>query len=116
MTEKKEKSPEYIAMHDLAISQLLIGKSLTGKVGVFSPIIKEFLETALSGEMESHLDESERSNGNKRNGKGQKTIKTSSVEVTIETPQDRQSTFNPQIVKKRETILAENLALKIIVL
>ena len=114
MTEKKEKSQEYIAMRDLALSQLLSGKSLTGKGGVFSPIIKEFLEAALSGEMESHLDESERSNGNKRNGKGQKTIKTSSGEVTIETPQDRQSTFNPQIIKKRETILADNLAPQII--
>ena len=114
MTEKKEKLQEYIAMRDLALSQLLSGKSLTGKGGVFSPIIKEFLEAALSGEMESRLDESERSNGNKRNGKGQKTIKTSSGEVTIGTPQDRQSTFNPQIVKKRETILADNLAPQII--
>jgi len=64
--------------------------------------------------MESHLNENERSNGNKRYGKGQKTIKISSGKVTIETPQDRQSTFNPQIIKKRETILADNLAPQII--
>jgi len=43
-----------------------------------------------------------------------KTIKSSSGEVTIETPQDRQSTFNSQIVKKRGTILAENLVPQII--
>ena len=114
MTDKKKESPEYIAMRNLALSQLRSGKSLTGEGGVFAPIIKEFLESALSAEMEGHLDEEERSHGNKRNGKSSKTLKTSSGEVTIETPQDRHSTFEPQIVKKRETILADNLAPKII--
>lgn len=114
MTDKKKESPEYIAMRDLALSQLRSGKSLTGEGGVFAPIIKEFLESALSAEMEGHLDGEERSHGNKRNGKSSKTLKTSSGEVTIETPQDRHSTFEPQIVKKRETILADNLAPKII--
>lgn len=103
-----------LAMRDLALEQLRSGKSLTGKGGVFAPIINEFLENALSAEMESHLDEEERSFGNKRNGKGTKTIKTSSGEVTIETPQDRHSSFKPQIVKKREPILADNLAPQII--
>lgn len=114
MTERKKESPEYIAMRDLALTQLRSGKSLTGEGGVFAPIIKEFLESSLSAEMESHLDEEERSYGNKRNGRSSKTLKTSSGEITIETPQDRQSTFNPQIVKKRETILADNLAPQII--
>jgi putative transposase len=114
MTERRKESADYIAMRDLAIEQLRSGKSLTGKGGVFAPILKEFLETALSAEMESHLDEDERSYGNKRNGKGTKTIKTSSGEVTIETPQDRHSNFEPQIIRKRETILADNLAPQII--
>lgn len=64
--------------------------------------------------MSSHLNEQERSQGNKRNGKGTKTLKTSDGMVTISTPQDRQSNFEPQIVKKRETVLADNLAPKII--
>jgi len=51
-------------------------KSLTGKGGIFEPIVKEFLESALAAEMDSHLDEEERSHGNKRNGKGSKTLKT----------------------------------------
>lgn len=77
MTGKKKESLEYIAMRDLALSQLRRGKSLTDKVGVFAPNIKEFLESALSAEMESHLDDEERSQGNKRNGKISKTLKTS---------------------------------------
>ena len=114
MAERKKESPEYLAMRDLALTQLRSGKSLTGEGGVFAPIIKEFLESALSAEMEGHLDEEERSYGNKRNGRSSKTLKTSSGEITIDTPQDRHSTFNPQIVKKRETILADNLAPQII--
>jgi transposase-like protein len=114
MAAREKKSPEYIAMRDLALTQLRSGKSLTGEGGVFAPIIKEFLESSLSAEMESHLDEEERSYGNKRNGRSSKTLKTSSGEITIDTPQDRHSTFNPQIVKKRETILADNLAPQII--
>ncbi len=114
MAARKKESPEYIAMRDLALTQLRSGKSLTGEGGVFAPIIKEFLESSLSAEMESHLDEEERGYGNKRNGRSSKTLKTSSGEITIDTPQDRHSTFNPQIVKKRETILADNLAPQII--
>ena len=113
MTDKKE-TPEYVAMRNLALEQLRSGKSLTGKGGVFAPIIKDFLETALSAEMETPLDDQERDLGNKRNGKGSKTIKTSSGEVTIETPQDRHSSFEPRIIKKRETILADNLSPQII--
>lgn len=108
------ETEEYKQMRALALEQLRSGVSLTGKDGAFAPLIKEFLETALQAEMDAHLDVQERQNGNKRNGKGTKRIKTSTGEVEIETPQDRLSSFEPQIVRKRETILADNLAPKII--
>ncbi len=114
MTERKKESPEYLAVRDLALTQLRSGKFLTGEGGVFAPIIKEFLESALSAEMEGLLDDEERGYGNKRNGRSSKTLKTCSGKIVIEMPQDRHSTFNPQIVKKRETILADNLAPQII--
>ena len=114
MTDKKKETPEYRAMRDLALEQLRSGKSLTGEGGVFAPIIKEFLESALSAEMENHLSEEERSKGNKRNGKGTKKIKTGYGTVSIETPQDRHSRFEPEIVKKRQRILTDSLAPKII--
>ena len=50
----------------------------------------------------------------KRNGKGKKAIKSSTGTFEIETPQALQSSLEPQIVKKRETILADNLEDKII--
>lgn len=105
---------ELTELEKTALAQFKSGKSLFGKDGAFAPLLQSFLEKALEAEMEVHLDQEERSRGNKRNGKGVKTLKSSSGEITIATPQDRNSTFTPEIVKKRETILAENLESKII--
>jgi transposase-like protein len=77
-------------------------------------MLKGFIEAALEAEMEAHLDDSQRGNGNKRNGKGSKTIKSSAGSFQIDTPQDRQSSFDPQLIKKRQTVLADSLADKII--
>ncbi|MEQ8882899.1 MAG: IS256 family transposase, partial [Cyclobacteriaceae bacterium] len=46
--------------------------------------------------------------------KGRKTVKSSQGEVEIETPQDRQSSFQPQVIEKRQRILADNLEKQII--
>ncbi len=97
-----------------AIEQFKSGKSLFGKDGAFAPLLKSFLEKALEAEMEGHLDEQERFRGNKRNGKGKKTIKSSAGSFEIETPQDRQSSFEPELIRKRQTIMAESLEGKII--
>jgi putative transposase len=108
------ESEEFKKMRDKALLQLMRGESLTGKDGVFAPLIKQFIESALEGEMASHLNEKQRNLGNKRNGKGEKVLKTSSGSVLISTPQDRLSSFEPMIVKKRERVLSDNLAPKII--
>jgi len=108
------ESEEFKLMRDKALEQLRSGQSLTGKEGVFAPLLKQFIESALEAEMSSHLDDIERLSGNKRNGRKSKTLKTDSGEIEICTPQDRNSSFEPQLVKKRETVLADNLAPKII--
>lgn len=97
-----------------ALKQLKSGKSLFGKDGAFAPLLQGFIEKALEAEMEDHLGEAERIRGNKRNGKGKKTIKSSAGSFEIETPQDRHSSFEPELIKKRQTILAESLEEKII--
>jgi transposase-like protein len=97
-----------------ALEQFKSGKSLFGKDGAFAPMLKNFIEKALEAEMEEHLDDEERLRGNKRNGKGKKTIKSSTGTFEIDTPQDRQSSFEPELVRKRQTILAESLEGKII--
>lgn len=97
-----------------ALEQFRSGKSLYGKDGAFGPMLKSFLEAALEGELDAHLDESERKEGNRRNGRTSKTVQTSDGPVEIETSRDRNATFEPDIVKKRETVLADTLESKII--
>lgn len=109
MTQK-----ELDQLQEKALKQLQSGESLFGKDGAFSPMLKRFIESALQAEMDAHLDESQRENGNKRNGKGSKTIKSSAGSFQIDTPQDRQSSFAPELIKKRQTVLADSLQDKII--
>ena len=97
-----------------ALDQFMSGKSLFGKDIAFAPMLQRFLEKALEAEMESHLDKGARESGNKRNGKGSKTIKSSLGSFAIDTPTDRHSSFEPELVRKRQTILADNLSEKII--
>jgi transposase-like protein len=97
-----------------ALDQLLSGKSLFGKEGAFAPMLKSFIEKALEAEMGNHLSQSDSSEKNKRNGKGKKTVKTGLGTFEIQTPTDRNSSFEPELIKKRQTILAENLSEKII--
>lgn len=77
-------------------------------------MLERILNTALEGEMDTHLSVDERSRGNRRNGKMPKQVQTRYGEVTIETPRDRDGSFEPQTVKKCETILAESMADQII--
>src|SRR5690625_3431486 len=64
--------------------------------------------------MDGHLDENQRGSGNKRNGKGRKTIKSAAGSFEIDTPQDCHSSFEPELIKKRQTVLADSLQDKII--
>lgn len=77
-------------------------------------LLGSILNAALEGEMDAHLTDTERQLGNRRNGKMQKQVQTPLGEVTVSTPLDRNSSFEPQFIKKCETILAEGVADRII--
>ena len=112
--ENKKEEFNLEEIKNKALAQLRSGQSLYGKDGAFAPLLKSFLEAAIEGELDAHLDEEERKDGNRRNGKVQKTVQTNAGPIEIETSRDRNSTFEPEIVKKRETILAGTLESKII--
>ncbi len=98
-----------------AIEQLKSGQSLTGKDGILTPLIKEILEASLEGEMDKHLADCKTENeANRRNGRQRKTIKTGTGCFDIATPRDRNGSFEPEIVKKRQTVLNESLDNKIL--
>jgi len=76
-----------------------------------SDLTKTVLETALEVEMEDHLGYAKhapegRDKGNSRNGTRSKTVLTEVGEVEIDVPRDREGSFGPQIVKKRQRRLS----------
>lgn len=101
----------------LALEQLLSGKPVLGKEGALAPLLQQFLEAALEGELSAHLKEEQPFLGgsaNRRNGHGRKTLRTSEGAIELATPRDRAGTFEPEVVKKRQTILADALEDKIL--
>lgn len=114
--EQEKTGFDYEAFKTQAIADMKAGKSLIGKDGVFTPLMKEFLEAALEGEMASHmascLDDPE--NQNRRNGKTSKTVHSPMGAFELETPRAREGRFDPQIVKKRQTVLNASLDNKIL--
>lgn len=100
-----------------ALDKLKRGVSLEGKNGVLAPLIKRLLEASLQGEMEAHLlDEKARpsANKNRRNGSTGKKVKTHFGVIQVDTPRDREGTFEPEILPKRQTVLGEGLDRKVI--
>lgn len=92
------------------LEQLKSGKSLLGKDGTFAPLLESILNAALEGEMDARFTPAERNDGNRRNGKMSKQVQTPLGEVTVSTPRDRNSSFDPQFIKKRDMVLAESVS------
>jgi len=92
------------------------GKKLTGKGGLLAPLIKQLTEAALEAEVESHIaNDVLGGKPNRRNGFNKKTIKgTSDGTFELETPRDRNGTFEPQIVKKHQTTISDEIEEKIL--
>jgi putative transposase len=83
------------------------GLKLTGEGGLLGRLTKMVVEGALEGEMDDHLgysrhDAAGRNSGNSRNGHRGKTVLTEAGPVEISVPRDRDSSFEPQIVAKRQ--------------
>jgi len=111
---KPEASAEEIAAKELVRQAKEQGLSLTGPDGLLKQFTKSVLETALNEEMTEHVGHEKnrapggRDSTNVRNGTRPKTVLTHATgEVEIEVPRDRDGTFDPVIVKKRQRRLSE---------
>ncbi|CAB4930404.1 unannotated protein [freshwater metagenome] len=87
------------------------GLQLTGDGGLLSKLTKLVVESALEGEMDDHLgygksDPAGRGIGNSRNGRRAKNVLTEAGPVELEVPRDRDSSFEPEIVAKRQRRLS----------
>lgn len=109
-SEKKSKpSAEQQAAAELVRMAKEQGLSLTGPDGLLKQFTKNVLETALNEEMTEHLGHEkhqapdERESRDVRNGTRSKTVLTEATgEVEIDVPRDREGSFTPQIVTKRQ--------------
>jgi len=95
-----------------ALEQLQAGQGLTGKDGVLTPLIKQLTEAALKAELNQHLGQGK--SPNRKNGYSKKTVKTSVGQFELETPRDREGSFEPQLVKKNQTKLTPEIDQKIL--
>ena len=83
------------------------GLKLTGEGGLLGRLTKMVIEGALEGELDDHLgygkhDPAGRDGGNSRNGYRAKTVLTEAGPVELSVPRDRDSSFEPVIVAKRQ--------------
>ncbi|GAA5167036.1 IS256-like element IS1554 family transposase [Amycolatopsis dongchuanensis] len=107
-------SPEQAAAAAMVAEARQRGLELTGPNGLLKLFTKNVLETALNEEMTEHLGHEKhrarpgRDSANVRNGTRKKTVLSDAAgEVEIQVPRDRESTFEPQIVKKRQRRLTD---------
>jgi transposase-like protein len=82
-------------------------EDLLGKDGIIKELTKRLIAKAMDAEMTHHLgyekhSPSGRHTGNSRNGKSTKTVKGDLGEVPIDTPRDRNGSYEPQIIRKHQ--------------
>ena len=106
---QRELSAEQAAAAAMVAEARERGLELTGPNGLLNLFTKNVLETALNEEMTEHLGHEKnradpgRESRNVRNGSRPKTVLSDAAgEVCIDVPRDREGTFEPQIVKKRQ--------------
>jgi len=105
MTKEKSIDNELI---DNLLKNYKKPEDLIGENGLLKQLTKQLLERAMAAEMTEHVgydkhDPGGNNSGNSRNGKSAKTIKGTFGEIALETPRDRNGTFEPQIIEKHQT-------------
>jgi putative transposase len=105
MTKEKSIDNELI---DNLLKNYKKPADLIGENGLLKQLTKQLLERAMAAEMTEHVgyekhDAAGHNSGNSRNGKSAKTIKGTFGELALETPRDRNGSFEPQIIEKHQT-------------
>jgi len=90
------------------IKQLYKKENLYSEGSIFRDLLQGFVNSALDGEVEAHLQENE-SKTNRKNGKNKKKIRSQAGELSIETPRDRDGSFEPVLVNKWQRELTTGL-------
>ena len=120
MTRRK-RTPEEEARREKIRELLQVSNidSMADIQNLFKETIAEFMENGLEAELDEDLgyskyDYKNKEGTNSRNGHSQKTLKTSFGNIEIETPRDRNGEFEPQLLKKNQTSLTQEVEEKIL--
>lgn len=101
-----------------AVSEMQV-KDMSDINSLFKEMVGDILENGLEAELDEELgyskyDYRNKDTSNSRNGHSSKTMKTSFGDVEIAVPRDRNSEFEPQLVKKQQTSLSQDIEEKIL--
>ena len=121
MSSRKNRSPEAQARR-AKIRELLELSDITSMEDIqslFKETIAEFMEKGLDAELEDELgyskyDYRNKETENSRNGHSSKTLRTSLGDVEVSVPRDRKSEFEPQLLKKNQTSISQDIEEKIL--
>lgn len=115
-TQRSVKEIDYASFETQALAALKENKleALEGKNGLLTGLYKKLLEKALEGEIDEHMLYEESQAKNRKNGKTKKTVRTKAGSFELETPRDRNGSFEPQLVKKRQVFLGSEIESKIV--
>ena len=118
---RKNRTPEEIERR-AKIRELLQVSNVSSMVDIqnlFKETIAEFMENSLDAELDDELgyskyDYRSKDTDNSRNGHSGKTLRTSFGEVDISVPRDRKGEFEPQVLKKNQTSISQDIEEKIL--
>ena len=117
----RKRTPEEEARREKIRELLQVSNigSMSDIQNLFKETIAEFMENGLEAELDEDLgyskyDYKNKEGTNSRNGHSQKTLKTSFGNIEIETPRDRNGEFEPQLLKKNQTSITQEVEEKIL--
>ena len=121
MSSRKNRSPEEQARR-AKIRELLQESNISSMEDIqnlFKETIAEFMENGLDAELDDELgysryDYKNKDTDNSRNGHSSKTLRTSFGDVEVSVPRDRKGEFEPQILKKNQTSITQDVEEKIL--
>lgn len=91
-------------------AHLRSGRAVLGPDSPFSAMLQEMINSITEGELIDHLEEQHAAGiDNKRNGKTTKSVRSNAGMLNVTTPRDRNGSFQPQLVRKRQTALGSGL-------
>ena len=121
MSSRRKRSPEEQARRE-KIRELLQTSGVSSMEDIqnlFKETIAEFMENGLDAELDDELgysryDYKNKDTENSRNGHSHKTLRTSFGDVKVSVPRDRKGEFDPQILKKNQTSISQDVEEKIL--